>query len=145
MMNLGGGEGEAVRVYASLWQIPELWWFLMGNITYYTLGIIFAMIFKDNRAFCKYLSPITVFLKLGSKASLLKIKARDEKCTYCGLCEKKCPMDIKLSEYIKQKRRITSSECILCQTCTNVCPQQVLNASFGLDIGVKDNLRCKSV
>ena len=39
------------------------WLFLIGNILYYAGGIALAFIFKDNRAFCKYLCPITVFLK----------------------------------------------------------------------------------
>ena len=29
--------------------------FIIGNIIYYTLGILLAFIFKDNRAFCKYI------------------------------------------------------------------------------------------
>lgn len=37
--------------------------FLLGNAFYYIVGIALAYIFKDNRAFCKYLCPITVFLK----------------------------------------------------------------------------------
>lgn len=39
------------------------WLFLAGNALYYISGIALAFIFKDNRAFCKYLCPITVFLK----------------------------------------------------------------------------------
>ena len=36
------------------------WAFIIGNILYYTVGIILAFAFKDNRAFCKYICPITV-------------------------------------------------------------------------------------
>ena len=39
------------------------WLFLAGNALYYIAGIALAFAFKDNRAFCKYLCPITVFLK----------------------------------------------------------------------------------
>ena len=39
------------------------WAFLIGNIVYYLVGITLAFTFKDNRAFCKYICPITVFLK----------------------------------------------------------------------------------
>ena len=39
------------------------WAFLMGNALYYIIGIILAFKLKDNRAFCKYICPITVFLK----------------------------------------------------------------------------------
>lgn len=39
------------------------WLFLAGNVLYYIAGIALAFAFKDNRAFCKYLCPITVLLK----------------------------------------------------------------------------------
>ena len=39
------------------------WAFIIGNILYYAVGIILAFAFKDNRAFCKYICPITVFMK----------------------------------------------------------------------------------
>ena len=49
------------------------WAFIIGNVLYYAVGIILAFIFKDNRAFCKYVCPITVFLKPMSYFSLLRI------------------------------------------------------------------------
>ena len=39
-----------------------MWWsFIVGNILYYAVGIAPAYQCKDNRAFCKYICPITVF------------------------------------------------------------------------------------
>jgi polyferredoxin len=32
--------------------------FILGNILYYVIGITLAFVFKDNRAFCKYICPI---------------------------------------------------------------------------------------
>jgi polyferredoxin len=48
--------------------------FIAGNIIYYVAGILLAIFFKDNRAFCKYFCPITVFLKPASYFSLLRVK-----------------------------------------------------------------------
>ena len=59
------------------------WSFIAGNILYYGTGIILAFAFKDNRAFCKYICPITVFLKPASYFSLLQIKIDTEKCISC--------------------------------------------------------------
>ena len=56
------------------------WSFLVGNILYYTVGITLAFGLKDNRAFCKYICPITVFLKPSSYFSLLRIKCNKDKC-----------------------------------------------------------------
>lgn len=36
--------------------------FIIGNIIYYVLGIGMAFVLKDNRAFCKYICPVTVFV-----------------------------------------------------------------------------------
>ncbi len=55
------------------------WCFLIGNILYYAIGIALAFAFKDNRAFCKYICPVTVFLKPASYFSLLRIKCDEEK------------------------------------------------------------------
>ena len=70
-------------------------WFLIGNATYYAVAIALAYALKDNRAFCKYLCPVSVPLKLTSRFSLLKIGGAD-KCDDCGACVKTCPMDCEL-------------------------------------------------
>lgn len=130
-----------IRVYPSMWRIPELWWFLGGNIAYFVSGIVLAAVLRDNRAFCKYVCPIVGFFKAGSRFALAKISAQGEKCTDCKTCEQFCPLDVELTEYIKAGRRITSSECVICMTCTSVCPHEALNVSLGFDISTRDYLR----
>ena len=56
------------------------WMFLVGNALYYIVGIVLAFIFKDNRAFCKYLCPVTVFLKPMSYFSILRVHCDESKC-----------------------------------------------------------------
>ncbi len=120
--------------------ITELYWLLAGNAIYYATGIILAFWLKDNRAFCKYVCPITTILKITSRFSLLKIRGDSEKCNECGACMKTCPMDIRIPDYVKMGFRVLSTECILCQTCVNTCPTGALKVSFGLDIGGKELL-----
>jgi len=60
------------------------WMFLVGNALYYIVGIVLAFIFKDNRAFCKYLCPVTVFLKPMSYFSILRVHCDESKCVHCG-------------------------------------------------------------
>ena len=62
------------------------WLFLAGNALYYIAGIALAFAFKDNRAFCKYLCPITVFLKPVSYFSLLRVHCDEEKCIAASVC-----------------------------------------------------------
>jgi ferredoxin-type protein NapH len=127
----------------SLFQIPEFWWFAIGNAVYYVIAIILAAVLKDNRAFCKYLCPVTIFLKAGSRFSLVKIKGNAEACTDCKLCEKNCPMDITITEFVANGKRVTSSECIFCQTCVTSCAQGALRVSFGFDGGFRDRLKSR--
>ncbi len=131
---------EGNTMYSALWKIPEMWWFLIGNVMYYSSGIFLAYKLKDNRAFCKYLCPISVFMKVGSRASLIKMKIDTEKCTECGACERGCPMDIKLLSYSKNDLRILSSECIQCMNCIAVCPVKAIEMSIGLDFGIKEQV-----
>ena len=46
-----------------------------------------------------------------------------------------CPMDIRISDYILNKQRVLSTECILCFECVDVCAKGALDSSFGFDFG----------
>lgn len=98
--------------------------FLVGNLFYYAVGIILAFAFKDNRAFCKYICPITVFLKPMSYFSLLRVTCDKEKCVSCGMCKKACPMDVDVMD--NSRKRKNGTECILCFECKKVCPKDAL-------------------
>lgn len=88
------------------------WAFLVGNILYYAIGIILAFAFRDNRAFCKYICPITVFLKPMSYFSLLHVKCDKERCVSCGKCKRVCPMNVDVTD--NSRKRENGTECILC-------------------------------
>lgn len=101
------------------------WAFLMGNALYYIIGIILAFKLKDNRAFCKYICPITVFLKPMSYFSLIRIKCDKSKCISCGKCKNVCPMNVNMTD--NTRKRKNGTECILCMECTKVCPNNALS------------------
>ena len=98
--------------------------FLAGNALYYAVGIALAFAFRDNRAFCKYICPVTVFLKPTSYFSLLRIKCDEEKCVSCGKCRKVCPMNVNPSA--NSRKRENATECILCLRCVEECPKKAL-------------------
>ena len=98
--------------------------FIVGNILYYAVGITLAFVLRDNRAFCKYICPVTVFLKPMSYPALLRIKVDSDKCLHCGKCERVCPMNVEVpSNSLKKKN---STECILCMRCVEECPVKAL-------------------
>ena len=80
----------------------------------------YVMFAQDNRAFCKYICPITVFLKPMSYYSLLRIKCDEAKCIHCDKCLKVCPMEVEVNN--NSRKRKNATECILCQQCKKACP-----------------------
>ena len=98
--------------------------FIWGNIAYYGIGIALAFVCKDNRAFCKYICPVTVFLKPMSYFSLLRIKCKKDKCINCGKCRRVCPMDVDVTD--NSRNRKNGTECILCMECVKNCPKNAL-------------------
>jgi len=116
----------------------ELVWLVGGNTFYFSSAIILALTLMDNRAFCKYLCPITAILKNTSRFAFLKIEGNKEKCTKCGICSKACPMDVNIMEYVNNCQRVLYTVCIFCLTCTTVCPEGILDDTFRIDIGGKE-------
>ncbi len=100
------------------------WSFIIGNLLYYIVGIVLAFLFKDNRAFCKYICPITVFLKPMSYFSMMRIKCDKSKCVCCGKCKRVCPMNVDVTD--NSKKRENGTECILCFECVKNCPKNAL-------------------
>lgn len=98
--------------------------FLLGNAFYYITGIIMAFVFKDNRAFCKYVCPVAVFMKPASYFSLFRVKLDKEKCISCGKCKRICPMNVDVTDNTRKRKNAT--DCILCMKCVEECPNHAL-------------------
>lgn len=101
------------------------------------LGIIvlFALLnIFYPRIFCRY------FCYEGAKYSLfgifkpIRISRNESKCVNCKLCDRKCPMGIKVST----TDTVDSVQCINCYQCTDVCPvDKCLESKFSIKNCVK--------
>ena len=100
------------------------WAFIIGNILYYSVGISLAFALKDNRAFCKYICPVTIFLKPMSYFSVIRVQCDKDKCVSCGKCRQVCPMDVDMTD--NSRKRENGTECILCMECVKHCPKGAL-------------------
>lgn len=118
-----------------------LYWFLLGNGFYYISGIALAIPLKDNRAFCKYLCPVSVLLKFSSIFSVLRINGDKEKCAHCSTCVEHCPFNIDIPRYLEQGTRVKSTECVMCMRCVAACPESALCSSIGFDMVTSDHLK----
>lgn len=98
--------------------------FIVGNIVYYAIGITLAFAFKDNRAFCKYICPVTVFLKPASYFCVFRVRVDANACISCDKCKKACPMDVDMLD--DSRCRKNGTECILCFECKKACPKKAI-------------------
>lgn len=113
-----------------LFHVPGLerimfWSFLVGNLLYYAVGITLAFVLRDNRAFCKYICPITVFLKPASYFARFRVTVDPDKCVSCGKCHQVCPMEVDMTNNARSRKNGT--ECILCAKCVDCCPKGALH------------------
>ncbi|MDR1517162.1 MAG: 4Fe-4S binding protein [Dysgonamonadaceae bacterium] len=107
-------------------KFDQLIWFLIGNALYYISGIILAFKFRKKRAFCKILCPVSLLMKPQSTVALIRRRPTENHCIECGSCNRNCPMDVDVMSYISRGRNITSSECIQCCICINVCGENAI-------------------
>lgn len=106
---------------------------IYGYVIYYGIIIIFLIpaLIHGKRANCHYICWMAPFMILGYKfgriiqVPQLKIKTKKENCAGCGICEKVCPMSLKVPELI-EKGEIKNAECILCGECVSACKNEVL-------------------
>lgn len=81
------------------------------------MAFIIGMVFM-YRFFCRFFCPLGAIYGLFNRISLLGMKVDSNKCTDCGLCVKKCKMDIK---------KVSDRECISCGSCVGVCPAKAIS------------------
>jgi polyferredoxin len=92
-----------------------------GAALYVVIALIAVVI---RRPFCKYVCAIGAAGSLFNKCSVYRYKTMGERCVECGLCAKKCPMN--LVPYAMKN----SPECIRCGACKKACPKNALVSGF---------------
>lgn len=84
-----------------------------------------------DRFFCKYLCPMGALYGIVGKVSPFKVVRNESVCIDCGICNKGCPMNIDVQHSLK----VTTAECMNCQTCVTNCPKEgALDSKLGSKI-----------
>ncbi|MCX7708486.1 MAG: 4Fe-4S binding protein [Clostridia bacterium] len=101
------------------------------------LSVFFLIItiigtFLVKSFWCKYLCLRGAVLGSLSMISLNKLEVDGASCIHCGICSKICPMSIS----VFKKNAGRHMDCLGCQQCVAVCPQ---NAIFNTVFGKKVN------
>lgn len=82
------------------------------------LAIVLITSVLIERAWCRYLCPLGGILSILGRASLFRIRRREDSCTGCNLCVTPCPMGIDVAKPVPA----VSSDCIGCLECLAQCP-----------------------
>jgi len=106
-------------------------------VTYYFILALFAILplVFGRRAGCHTICWMAPFMILGRKLRnlapwpALRLKADADQCNDCLRCTRECPMILDVHKLVRDGS-MEHAECILCGTCRDVCPKDVLCYSF---------------
>ncbi|MFL0268101.1 4Fe-4S binding protein [Candidatus Clostridium radicumherbarum] len=103
-------------------------------VIYYGVVLLFfaPSIVLGKRIMCHYFCWMAPFMIIGSKIGnllhikRLRLKADKSACINCHICDKHCPMSLKVAEKVKIGD-MYDNECILCGSCIDNCPKKAIN------------------
>lgn len=100
---------------------------LVGALFSWKLAVLLAVVALSvllYRPFCKYLCPLGAIYGLFNRWSFYRMGVDESKCTHCGVCERACKMNVRVTE------NINSAECIRCGACKAACPHDAIFSGF---------------
>jgi polyferredoxin len=102
---------------------------------FFLLLIILPAYVVGKRSFCHHICWMAPFMVIARKIRnlfnwpSLRLEVEGEKCVQCKICEKKCPMSLGVEEMVQQGS-MENTECILCGSCVDNCPEGVIEYRF---------------
>ncbi len=126
-LNVAAVLGYMAAVIASPGQAHEaygrpLYSYLLG---FYYLSFL-AIPWTGSRNYCRWACPWGGVWGLVGWAARHRLRARSERCTGCGLCERVCDMGVPVRSLVREKGGVRTAECTGCGRCVGVCPEGVL-------------------
>lgn len=110
---------------------------LPGFIAYLSVVAVFGALAAavGRRAGCHAICWMAPFMIAGRwtgrflSVPSLKLTARPDRCSACGMCTRSCPMSIDVQGAVATQR-MESSDCILCGACVDGCPRKAIGYLF---------------
>jgi ferredoxin len=94
----------------------------MTLVGWLTFGF-FLVSFVSPRLWCR-VCAVGALLSYFNRGALTTLQKRARQCTFCGTCERVCPMDVKRVHEERERKLVTDSQCILCLRCVQECPER---------------------
>ena len=106
-------------------QFYELGYYVT-SLNLLVLGVVTVAAFLYRRSWCR-ICPLGALIALFNRfppfkwVSVLRLDKVEEKCTKCGICKRVCPTQV-TEVYDKKGGDVTTSNCIMCLRCVEMCP-----------------------
>jgi NAD-dependent dihydropyrimidine dehydrogenase PreA subunit len=119
--------------------------YYLTSLNLIVLGIVTLAAFFYRRSWCR-ICPLGALIALFSRfppfkwISALRLDKVEEKCTKCGVCKRVCPTQV-TEVYEKKDGDVTSSNCLLCLRCVEMCPYE---DALRLNVGGKPIIRSRN-
>jgi len=121
---IGGRKGFVIYHYLN----P----FNLFNLDFESVSILLTVIivlggaFIIYRPFCQLICPFGLISWVTERFSIFRVRIDHEKCTQCGACVKKCPLEAAKGRVEGKKM---PADCFSCARCLNVCPVDAVKYS----------------
>jgi len=102
--------------------------YYLTSLNLAVLAIVTLAAFFYRRSWCR-ICPLGALIALFNRfppfkwISALRLDKVEEKCTKCGVCKRVCPTQV-TEVYEKKGGDVTSSNCLLCLRCVEMCPYE---------------------
>jgi Pyruvate/2-oxoacid:ferredoxin oxidoreductase delta subunit len=131
-VNLAQDTQDGISVAGS----PDRPIFIAYIIYYFVLALmIIPGLILGRRAACHGICWMAPFMILGRKLRntrawpSLRLQAHASACTNCKTCTTNCPMSLDVNDMV-QKEVMEHTECILCGSCVDGCPNKAIHYRF---------------
>ena len=101
--------------------------YYITSFNMFVLGVVTVAAFFFRRSWCR-ICPLGGLIALFNRfppfkwISGVRLDKTEEKCTKCGICKRVCPTQVK-EVYENKGGDVTTSNCILCLRCVEMCPE----------------------
>ena len=102
--------------------------YYVTSLNLLVLGVVTISSFFYRRAWCR-ICPLGALIAIFHRfppfkwISVFRLDKIEEKCTKCGICKRVCPTQV-TEVYEKNSGDVTTSNCILCLRCIEMCPYE---------------------